>query len=1805
MSNRLTFSLASLFLIFVAGFALLIPGTAEADKATFATNTLAADGLSWDAGASVSETLPAAEHAAAAPNAHTEGTFTYSLSPALPSGVTINLQTRAIAGIPAAGVKAKEYTWSATSSTGAAHSPDPIKFKIGVNSAPKFTPDKLADRTIKSRKAVNIQLPAAVDADGDKVASYALAPPLISGLQFDATTRQIVGYITDANIPADDAGTADVNESMVEYTLTATGATGAMAQAHATNDGMLTFTIKYVVNQMPTLVGVSDITGTVGTMLEGVQLPVVPTAKMNKGETITYNLSPALPSGLALNEAAKDVWIISGTPNAVKAETEYTWTATDPDGEKAEVKFKITINAAIKPVALSVTSINDMMLTVGTYSETLLPPAASGTGVAPLMYTLTPALPAGMMFDGATRILKGTPTTAAAAAEYTYKVKDSAKADDGTAKPTEAMVKFKITVNAAGTPVGPTDPVMLSQPTNVMVVRNAAQDGYTVSWTPPTNAAGIGGYYVSYNPVMFVPVGTNMLDINTKPTSVSVWSTADTTAADPLPTAPPTGVTAAPADPAALAALPDIPTPTPTPANNPPTFSSSERSKLDGVSIVVWQGHIYSSHGLPEARDNQGDSITYRIVPDLPSGFELTQDRDGVAYIEVREANKASTVAMKATEYEFYAMDNKGLRSSSDKDKVIKFTITVLAPIKPTMPTGVTAAEEGDLGSLEDNLDREKNSNQVVVKWTAPVDATTTSHPSDPDTSFGAKITGYKVYRSDMNDVLLQTYDVSKADATSFKTPILPIGTYKFEVAAVNSKGTGAKSKPKVAALVANVPSRPSDLRASSVPGAPNSVTLDWIQPYNGGAPIEYYVIYRTLDGGPRIEITVGPRKTYRMQGLDAGRHVFRVAAINYDGLGPESVGTEFPVDVALDPTNRPPTFKREAENITATVGTAFSGVTLPEADDPDDDTITYSLSPRLPAGLTFTASTRRLTGTPTVAMRTTEYAYTATDNGGNTARLGFSITVLRADETPDPDPVVILPRGATRIMGTYNTAMGETTLRGSIAANDFGVLMSEGVPDLELFFSAGGTITLDDGASTAAKTVVVSEILWGLDLGEAAPMQRKRQFIELYNTNKSGSVSVTGWKLKFKAGTTVPDNDIDQVSNVAGAGWVVDIGQSGRVTGTTADGGGTSAPVNIVSMYRNINYNKVQGTEADGERLKGVPGGNARDSWKASTRVTTQVGIVASPGQRHAMSFAPRTPTSVPRSPFIISEIGNDSGGTNDWIELHNVTDSEQSLKNYQLSVVTGTHNKQLADASADDKLLFHFDDRDYKVPAKGFIVIASTHPKSTDLASGRDVSIVVADQEKQGAIHLYVVRSFNLPDSGRTLLILRKNHEAKHLKTPNEIVDVVGTLRINDRSKGTSLWPLAATGAPHGNVIDGTDDEDFRAGKVYQRNTFGGGTGEKHLAVRGYTGIGYDRAAADNPANGGTPGYSKDALKEKVADLSDADITISEVMVDTGTGRTNLPQWIELYNSSMTQAVNLNGWKLAIENASDAEVSAFNATLTLKGMTISPNQTVLIVSTSGRTSDSDHFPDTRVVNLWTTPDHRKDLGMTRRAEQVLSMNGFHLRLTDKDNKLVDQAGNLDGNRRTRDEPTWMIPMSDEPDRRSSLLRVYDARVAVDGDSEDGWILASKTDFGDVTSETYYGDSDDFGTPGYRSGGPLPVSLSKFRPERLDDGSIRIVWITESELNNAGFNILRSDTRKGEYTQLNTSLIAGQGTTSERTTYAFPDTSAKPNVVYYYQIQDVSLDGNVTTLRQSRLKGDVSAAGKLTTTWGELKALQ
>ena len=343
---------------------------------------------------------------------------------------------------------------------------------------------------------------------------------------------------------------------------------------------------------------------------------------------------------------------------------------------------------------------------------------------------------------------------------------------------------------------------------------------------------------------------------------------------------------------------------------------------------------------------------------------------------------------------------------------------------------------------------------------------------------------------------------------------------------------------------------------------------------------------------------------------------------------------------------------------------------------------------------------------------------------------------------------------------------------------------------------------------------------------------------------------------------------------------------------------------------------------------------------------------------------------------------------------------------------------------------------------------------------------------------------------------------------------------------------------------------------------------------------------------------------------------VTISEIMFATDGGANEI-QWIELSNSSKTVAVALdagNGWELRIENYNDPRSAREprSGTINFKDSegvkTISPNQTVLIVSANGRNSDRIHFVTTRVFRVY--PELAAEFGMrTPRDPFLHPTEGFHIELVDGRNNLIDDVGNLDGRIRTADEPTWELPNGwTEGGDRTSIIRQHRRGTADDGTRLEGWIAAAETSFLyllEKNIETWYGLRTDQGSPGVRAGQALPVQLSQFRPDLTETGTVVIQWTTESEMDNAGFNILRSQTRTGEFKVINAQLIPGAGTTAERNTYTWTDTTAKPNVVYYYQIEDVSFDGEHQTLATVRLRGLISAKGKLTTQWGELKNLR
>ena len=109
------------------------------------------------------------------------------------------------------------------------------------------------------------------------------------------------------------------------------------------------------------------------------------------------------------------------------------------------------------------------------------------------------------------------------------------------------------------------------------------------------------------------------------------------------------------------------------------------------------------------------------------------------------------------------------------------------------------------------------------------------------------------------------------------------------------------------------------------------------------------------------------------------------------------------------------------------------------------------------------------------------------------------------------------------------------------------------------------------------------------------------------------------------------------------------------------------------------------------------------------------------------------------------------------------------------------------------------------------------------------------------------------------------------------------------------------------------------------------------------------------------------------------------------------------------------------------------------------------------------------------------------------------------------------------------------------------------------------------------------------------------FRSEHTASGVI-VEWTTASEMANAGFYVLRSRERSSGFQRVSPSLIVGAGTTTEQNTYTWRDTTAQTNVPYYYRLEKVSLSGERRALAAVRLRGHLSATGKVLWKWANVK---
>ena len=345
----------------------------------------------------------------------------------------------------------------------------------------------IADQSYAVGTAINpLMLPAA--SGGTGTLTYRLVG-LPAGLVFDGATRTLSGTPTTA---ADGAVIAT-------YLVTDEGGSIAFLTFSITVNGGMSTSFGFADNTM-----IADLSYTAGTAIAPL---VLPAASGGTG-TLTYRLV-GLPAGLSFDGATRT---LSGKPSAAtNGAVEISYIVTDEGGSIDFLTFSITVNAPLSFGDLfgagkivptdshGLTEIREFV--VGQRVEGLTLPEGTG-GTAPLTYSLSPALPAGLTFDAVARTIAGTPR-AASEAVYTYTVTDANGATASLALQT-LPAAFALADNFPN-PFNPATTIqyalpeaadveltvynVLGQPVRTLVAEHQSAGRYKVEWDA-TNDSG-------------------------------------------------------------------------------------------------------------------------------------------------------------------------------------------------------------------------------------------------------------------------------------------------------------------------------------------------------------------------------------------------------------------------------------------------------------------------------------------------------------------------------------------------------------------------------------------------------------------------------------------------------------------------------------------------------------------------------------------------------------------------------------------------------------------------------------------------------------------------------------------------------------------------------------------------------------------------------------------------------------------------------------------------------------------------------------------------------------------------------------------------------------------------------------------------------------------------------------------------------------------------------------------------------------------------------------------------------------------
>lgn len=252
--------------------------------------------------------------------------------------------------------------------------------------------------------------------------------------------------------------------------------------------------------------------------------------------------------------------------------------------------------------------------------------------------------------------------------------------------------------------------------------------------------------------------------------------------------------------------------------------------------------------------------------------------------------------------------------------------------------------------------------------------------------------------------------------------------------------------------------------------------------------------------------------------------------------------------------------------------------------------------------------------------------------------------------------------------------------------------------------------------------------------------------------------------------------------------------------------------------------------------------------------------------------------------------------------------------------------------------------------------------------------------------------------------------------------------------------------------------------------------------------------------------------------------DVIITEIMQNPAAVLDANGEWFEVYNTT-GGTIDMNGWVI-MDDGTDSH------TINNGGPLLIGPGGFLVFGNNGNSSTNGGYPADYVFTGYT---------LANGADEVVLMDG---------GTVIDRV-NYDGG-----------PSFPDPNGASMAL----INFTLDNNVGSNWTTST------AREPNFSGPAGDLGSPGtIGSDQTLPVSLSAFTASG-EDQQVTLRWVTQSEVDNLRFELLRAAAEDGPYQYIGER--EGQLNSNVPTEYRFIDRQVVNGLTYWYKLVDIDING-------------------------------